>query len=366
MTHVAPPGDRGGVADGLVLDWLAGLVAGEAAEIGEIDDDTYAVLARHRLAPLAAAHGGRHAALAEAQRTCFVRTSAIERATGACVDLLAGEGIPAVALKGPALAAAYWGDPLVRESGDADVLVAEGDLTAACRALLAAGFVERRLYPSWYLRAWHYHRCFVAPGPAVTVELHWRFCRPYLYRAVRRSPLDGPDSVACLTRSLPAPAAAWQLLIAATHAVLHDFGLRALLDVAFIARRLSPDQWAGAVARAREACLEPSLYFATTISARRLGWTPPAIIADLRPGPVRDAVSDAYIRRLARSGLPGTLMVHAGKSVLPLMSTSGPRLLSAELLSLTDRPRVAHFLARRADASIAVRPPRPFFRRSAR
>ncbi|HMK92994.1 MAG TPA: nucleotidyltransferase family protein, partial [Thermoleophilia bacterium] len=162
-----------------VLDWLADIVAGHLGELGPVDDALADHLLRERLAPLAAACGGRHPTLAAAQRRCLVETTAIEKVTGRCVDVLGTAGIRCAALKGPALAAGYWPDPSVRGSSDVDLLVAPTDLARARALLLDAGFAERLLYPDWYLRRWHYHLTLLSRDPTVSVELHWLFCRPY-------------------------------------------------------------------------------------------------------------------------------------------------------------------------------------------
>jgi hypothetical protein len=57
------------------------------------------------------------------------------------LNLLAAEGIPTIALKGPLLAQRYYTPPFLRKASiDLDVAVMEKDLVAACNALIKSGY----------------------------------------------------------------------------------------------------------------------------------------------------------------------------------------------------------------------------------
>jgi len=59
------------------------------------------------------------------------------------LNLLAGEGIPAIALKGPLLAQRYYSPAFLRKpSVDLDLAVIEQDLEPARRVLIKAGYTE--------------------------------------------------------------------------------------------------------------------------------------------------------------------------------------------------------------------------------
>lgn len=90
--------------------------------------------------------------------------------TSGVVDALERAGIPAVALKGSALAGRLYGDEALREYADVDVLVARTDLARAASVVRALGWVE---VPSAELP--RLHRLLYHPGaPLPVVELHWR------------------------------------------------------------------------------------------------------------------------------------------------------------------------------------------------
>ncbi len=63
----------------------------------------------------------------------------LERAALHVAELLSGAGIPAVFMKGIALANTVYADPAWRSFGDVDVLVQPGRLVAAIEVLVAAG-----------------------------------------------------------------------------------------------------------------------------------------------------------------------------------------------------------------------------------
>ncbi len=99
------------------------------------------------------------------------------------LQALKEQGVTALPFKGPALAAALYGDPALRESEDLDVLVTPADLPAAKTVLHTLGF--RPLHPlsrkqeAGSLR----YECastFVQPDTGIVLDLHWAFNRKYL------------------------------------------------------------------------------------------------------------------------------------------------------------------------------------------
>ena len=123
---------------------------------------------------------------------------------------------PGVALKGPAMAARYWGDS-ARASNRATSMSSSrrGNFAAAGCASGQRRSPRAPVYPAWYLKRWLYQRCFVAADRSLpTIELHWRFCgRIWVVRAARRYDRSTvPSSVDCCTRIPAGTRPAWQLL----------------------------------------------------------------------------------------------------------------------------------------------------------
>ena len=92
---------------------------------------------------------------------------------------LDAHGIPAIAFKGPALAAAVYGDLALREFGDLDILLRLKDVLPAGRLLQEHGYVlEYDLKPdveAAFLRSrLNYHLVLMHAHRPVTLELHWK------------------------------------------------------------------------------------------------------------------------------------------------------------------------------------------------
>jgi hypothetical protein len=94
--------------------------------------------------------------------------------------LLERQGVRALALKGPALAAAVYGDLTLRQYTDLDLLVRPQDLAAACAALAEDGFRTKtplskrngELPAGWEMT-------FMRESGLFALDLHWRLSPPY-------------------------------------------------------------------------------------------------------------------------------------------------------------------------------------------
>jgi hypothetical protein len=265
------------------------------------------------------------------------------KVTAQTLAALSAVGVPAVTIKGPALAVQHWGDVLSRQSVDVDVLVDSADVPRARAALVGAGFAPDSPVPDWYMLRWHYDLLYRRTQPPyVGVELKWNVCPPYLGHVPVREILAEPIMVECDGVPVPAPQVSWQLIACAVHSVKHCFSLKQLLDIAFIVRDMTPDDCQAAVARARRARLWPALHYGVSVSAARLGWQPPPALAALRPSPLRDWPVRAYLRALplTNPGIVRGWRMHAGKFAAPLLASSVLQLPCAIPSSLSDRPNV--------------------------
>lgn len=80
---------------------------------------------------------------------------------------LEAQGIPAIALKGPALAVLLYGDPARRHFDDLDILVRRQDMPAAKKLVLSLGYQRKDQHA--------FHESFVLAKENIemVVELHW-------------------------------------------------------------------------------------------------------------------------------------------------------------------------------------------------
>ncbi len=303
-----------------------------------------------RLLPLAARHGAVHPRLAAAERAAFASTVRTAQLSERFVAALAESGVDSVTLRGPALGAVYWGDAALRASVDIDLLVSPTDVPAARRVFEALGLSASDIRPLWYLRRWHYNESYAGGEPRAVVEMHWSVVRPHAGRIAIPVLLAEAETVVAHGTRLRAPSPPWQLLVCAVHAVSHYLALRELLDVAFIARGLKPDDWQRVLALARSSRLAPALYYAVAASAERLGWRPPDELHDLRPSALRDALARRYLAALPATTQPGARIMQVGKVGAPLVSVSGAAWLAALPMSLTDRPLVSAAISARLRA----------------
>lgn len=144
----------------------------------------------------------------------------------AVLAALARAGVPAIPLKGPALAEALWEAPEQRPFTDLDLLVRRADLPAALEALNALGYRHRdggRALAHELVHA--AGACFVRDRAWAPVDLHWELVVPP--GALRRFPVPvdevwartvPADRWGTLTRAL---AVEDLLLYLALHGALH-------------------------------------------------------------------------------------------------------------------------------------------------
>lgn len=350
-------GGRGGVrlqppgpAERRLLDWLAGVVAGRPAPPDPGDGELTELILGQQLAGLAVAAGAGDPHLAWAATETFATAVRVEDASEELVGWLAEAGIPCVTLKGPALAALAWGDVAVRRTGDVDLLVAPDRADEAHDALLARGCAARERFADWFQRVWHFHHQLELPGRHLSVELHWDVTGRELASLPVARMIAEAEPVACQRATLPALSLPWQLVAAAAHAVNHWFALKTLLDVAFIARRLTPQDRRRAVAESRAAHVGAMVYLALEVSAMELGWALPAEFTVLRGGAVQQAVATRYLAGVSPLRAPAYRVEQVGRLAQPLMVTPLARWPLALPLALSRRSRLAGRLDRAAGA----------------
>jgi hypothetical protein len=115
------------------------------------------------------------------QQAHFTNATHNLRLTGELLRLLAllgAAGIQAVPFKGPVLAELLFGNVSLRQFGDLDILVRQGDVRRARELLVADGykaeFELKGKFEAEYIRSEHAFQ-FQKESCGFVVELHWRF-----------------------------------------------------------------------------------------------------------------------------------------------------------------------------------------------
>ena len=169
------------------------------------------------------------------------------------VDLLrsfTAQGIPARVIKGQPLAQAVYGDYLLRNSSDIDLVVPVRYVAEATEHLRKQGFATA-LSSQWFkddrfLRL-NKEASFFALGGAFTVDLHWGLVNRWNAQAVEPHELfeNRGHSVELMEQLLPwfDPSLLFRIQLA--HVISSDFvGLKAWVDLAHVSDLLSPEEWA--------------------------------------------------------------------------------------------------------------------------
>lgn len=250
-------------AGGAALDW-SGLLR-EAARHGLVGE-----LAA-RLPPDPQLPPGFRAEL----RRRLAQTAAASLRLGDALEELVGvlgrAGIRVAALKGPVLAERLYAAPGFRPSTDLDVLVPEGDVEGATRALAVLGYEPDRGWIGAYQRRHHHHVTLHRPG-GPGVELHFRAlaafgsvlpAEPLLGRARPHRTAAGSE-ILVLSRDD-------ELLYLCLHAANHRFErLGWTNDLLLFLERHPEVDWEEVVRTARRHGMAPALAVAAT-RLRRLG-----------------------------------------------------------------------------------------------
>jgi hypothetical protein len=225
------------------------------------------------------------------------------------VDLLEGNGIEVIPLKGPLLAQDLYGDATMRTSADLDLLVRPGDAAAARSLLLAVGFDDAVPYNERLLRRGtrsEGQMRLQRRGGELLVELHWRCTVAFSTHAITAERLfAGARTVDLLGRPVRAPGPVDQVLLLALHGSRHDWcPLELRLAVAVLVARLPADAWPGLCATARELGCLRRLLVGVVHACRPFGVSVPHEVGRLV---ARDRVAPAYTRHLrAVAGAQGS------------------------------------------------------------
>lgn len=229
------------------------------------------------------------AVLEEDYRRNGLRNALLVRELGQVLQLLGKEGIPAIPLKGVALAHSLYGDIASRHCSDLDLLIPLRDVPKATRILLARGYRGHNMDRLLEGRSLGYHNewSFGREEDSIrySIDLHWAILwthdvdRPALKdlwaEARPTTFFDGP----CLALS-----PSWELLYLASHASHHGWeGLKWLADIHELCVRREVD-WAEVEEKARRLGWDDLLHRTLGHCVSALGTpVPPSILRSGRP-----------------------------------------------------------------------------------
>lgn len=151
------------------------------------------------------------------------------------LDALSLADVPALVIKGNALARDIYGDPNCRPSSDSDILIRKRDAFIADRIVQSSGYAPESGLPLGYC----IHRLHAAPyykiNGAVAVELHWNFTMPFFFNLTSEEIWEGVVSAGQGAYKLSPEMAVILLLI---HHHSHSFReLRILVDLLWTMHR---------------------------------------------------------------------------------------------------------------------------------
>lgn len=266
------------------------------------------------------------------------------RAIDAITQSLHAAGVPAVILKGAALACTHYESSHLRPCRDIDLLVRRTDFATATEVLSSLRYSRR---PS-VERDVHAQRGFAADADATvlahSIDLHWAVSNRPLF--ARMLPVDE-----CLAAAVPVPSLGSRaatlcdehaLLLACIHRVAHheDSGRFIwLYDIKLLADRLSGDQWERFWSMAREKAVVRLCDQSLRLALSSVGGSPDMLAHVPRPLPSSEPSalylggSGTRLRslRLDVMGSEGVreklrlLSAHAFPDAVHMQTTSGAR-----------------------------------------
>jgi hypothetical protein len=247
-------------------------------------------------------------ALEAFQRRHLARALSLAGELRHLTEALTGSGVRFAMFKGPALAAALYGDVASREYVDIDLIVPQEQYGKAEDVLEARGYRGAQ-GDSDFRRAFlgHLRQClFVRPDLDGMIDLHWDFCGVYLPFPLAPAEIwDGLASVAIGGRDIATIEGANLALLLAGHGTKEAWNSLAwVCDFAMLIERRPDLDWADIHRRARARRCGNSVLLGCAMAERLLGTAIPHDLA----GPLE---RNAQVRAVAaaitgelRKGLP--------------------------------------------------------------
>jgi hypothetical protein len=223
------------------------------------------------------------------------------------IALLENNGVPAVAYKGPVLAATAYGDTALRQFSDLDLLVGRQDLEKVKSILLSAGFLLSHSLTKKQERAHLAHTCELGFGledPRVYLDVHWRFAARFMGL--------GPDAGAALAgrrrvpvggRSVPSLDREDMLLVLCLNGAFHTWWkLAQICDVAELIEANEGWDWPGLLERARARGMLRMLLLGVSLAAELVSAPVPRAVTSLADRDPAVTALRAHVRRKLFTG----------------------------------------------------------------
>ncbi len=228
-------------------------------------------------------------AVAEAWDRRFLETTALNLSLtaqlGGVLQLLKAHGIPALAFKGPSLAAAAYGRVGLRSFIDLDVLVPRDTMREGRSVMLANGYSlagrDSRVFDRVFPRAWREDVFHPTQSGLAPVEVHGAVSTWALaVRLDTRALLDRTVDVDVAGTPIGTLSPDDQLLVLALHGAFHVWsGLKHVADIDAAVR--SDLTWEAVFARARSARMTRMLSVALLLARDLLDTDIPGAVLDL-------------------------------------------------------------------------------------
>lgn len=221
--------------------------------------------------------------------------------------VLERQGLPALALKGPVLANALYGDIAMRDFADLDILVRPRDVAGIRATLIAEGyrprFVDGRALDSGFFQC--SEEAFASRDGVALIDAHWRIVPRYLdFSDAGAAVWDRAEQAPLLDGSVATLATTDLLLFLCIHGTKHGWPLLGwICDIAMLMRRNPSLDWKRIAAEAeRLRSRRPLLlgiYLAAAVFAAQ---TDETLLAAARADRTVIRLSHAIMRRLFAGG----------------------------------------------------------------
>lgn len=224
----------------------------------------------------------------QSQLRAYYRNSAVRNhyLTGELLRILKlfeSQGIPAIPLKGPALAARIYGDVVLRQFDDLDILIRKPDYQRARNLLLADDYELKLCLPDereTVFQRHSYHHSFSRVSDGSLVELHWGFApSSFAFPFEKMRIWECVSSLNLHGAPVPIPATEDLLILLCVHGARHLWNrLKWICDVAELLRA-SPVDWERALRRAAEMRSTRMLLLGLRLAQKLLGAPLPESVA---------------------------------------------------------------------------------------
>lgn len=181
-------------------------------------------------------------------RAAVAREVFVQRDLQSVTDALAAEGIPALVVKGSALAYTCYPEPWLRPRIDTDLLVRLDDVTTAARVLQRSGYTRSDATNTGSLVSHQVSFERAGDGVRQVIDLHWKIVNPQIVADALSF-----DDLWASSRPAPAigtaarvPGRVDSIAIACLHRLAHHQGhdrLVWLYDIHLLAAALSATEW---------------------------------------------------------------------------------------------------------------------------